>query len=65
MTDTEPLTTKSKSDFTTIYGEPDPRAYFRTLRPLDYQIPQRAAAAWAASPAREVMVTTTSEVAMA
>lgn len=42
MTDTEPLTTESKSDFTTIYGQPDPRAYFRTLKPLDYQIPQRA-----------------------
>lgn len=32
----------SKADFTDIYAQPDPRAYFRTLRPLDYQIPQQA-----------------------
>lgn len=32
-----------KADFTTIYSRPDPRAYFRTLRPLEYQVPQHAA----------------------
>jgi SAM-dependent methyltransferase len=35
-------TADSKADFTDVYTRPDPRAYFRTLRPLDYQIPQRA-----------------------
>ena len=38
----DPLSVESKADFTTIYGQPDPRAYFRTLRPLEYQVPQRA-----------------------
>lgn len=38
----EPLSAESKADFTTIYAQPDPRAYFRTLRPLDYQVPQHA-----------------------
>ncbi|MFH8407793.1 hypothetical protein ACH4FX_23805 [Streptomyces sp. NPDC018019] len=28
-----------KADFEAIYDCPDPRTYFRTLRPLDYQIP--------------------------
>ncbi|MFD7662029.1 hypothetical protein [Streptomyces sp. NPDC059788] len=28
-----------KADFEAIYDCPDPRMYFRTLRPLDYQIP--------------------------
>ncbi|MFH9424476.1 hypothetical protein [Streptomyces sp. NPDC017529] len=28
-----------KADFEDIYDCPDPRTYFRTLRPLDYQIP--------------------------
>ncbi|WP_206503489.1 hypothetical protein [Streptomyces chrestomyceticus] len=28
-----------KADFEAIYDRPDPRTYFRTLRPLDYQIP--------------------------
>lgn len=31
-----------KADFTTIHAQPDPRAYFRTMRPLDYQVPQHA-----------------------
>ncbi len=29
-----------KTDFDTIYDRPDPRAYYATLAPLDYQIPQ-------------------------
>jgi hypothetical protein len=32
----------SKADFTRIYNQPDPRAYFRELVPLDYQVPQQA-----------------------
>ncbi len=32
-----------KADFHDIYDRPDPRAYFRTLGALDYEIPQRAA----------------------
>ena len=31
-----------KADFNHIYDRPDPRDYFRTLRELDYEIPQRA-----------------------
>ncbi|MBE7188530.1 hypothetical protein, partial [Jatrophihabitans endophyticus] len=31
-----------KADFSTIYDQPDPRAYYRALRPLDYCIPQQA-----------------------
>jgi hypothetical protein len=31
-----------KADFNHIYDRPDPRAYFRTMRALDYEIPQRA-----------------------
>lgn len=42
MLDDGALTGHSKADFTDIYTQPDPRAYFRTLRPLGYQIPQRA-----------------------
>ncbi len=38
----EPLTQDRKADFTDIYLRPDPRAYYRTLGTLDYQIPQRA-----------------------
>jgi hypothetical protein len=41
MTD-EALTVTSKADFSAIYSQPDPRAYFRALVPLDYQVPQRA-----------------------
>lgn len=29
-----------KADFTDIYTQPDPRAYYRTLRALDYVIPE-------------------------
>lgn len=29
-----------KSDFDSIYDQPDPRAYFTTLEPFDYRIPQ-------------------------
>jgi SAM-dependent methyltransferase len=32
-----------KADFGHIYTEPDPRPYFRALRPLDYQVPAAAA----------------------
>ncbi|MEV6316540.1 hypothetical protein [Streptomyces sp. NPDC051776] len=31
-----------KTSFDNIYDLPDPRAYFRTLRPLEYQIPHHA-----------------------
>lgn len=31
-----------KTDFDQIYDRPDPRAYFTTLRALEYEIPQRA-----------------------
>ncbi|MCW2721858.1 class I SAM-dependent methyltransferase [Pseudonocardia sp.] len=41
MTD-EARTATSKADFSTIYAQPDPRAYFRALMPLEYQVPQRA-----------------------
>ena len=42
MPDDGTLTEDSKADFSDIYSAPDPRGYFGTLRPLDYQIPQRA-----------------------
>lgn len=32
--------TLQKADFGAIYNRPDPRAYFRTLEPYDYAIPQ-------------------------
>src|SRR5680860_344982 len=32
-----------KADFGTIYDQPDPRAYFLTLEPFDYVIPQHGA----------------------
>jgi hypothetical protein len=32
-----------KADFGAIYDQPDPRAYFRTLEPYDYVIPQHGA----------------------
>jgi SAM-dependent methyltransferase len=35
-------TEENKTDFSTIYGRPDPRAYFRALAPLQYQVPQHA-----------------------
>jgi len=40
--DDEPVIAESKADFTAIYDQPDPRAYFRTLGALDYQIPQQS-----------------------
>jgi hypothetical protein len=53
------LTSENKTDFSTIYARPDPRAYFRALTPLSYQIPQRVLpvveAALAASGARTVL----------
>lgn len=36
-----------KADFGAIYNQPDPRAYFRTLEPYDYVIPQYGADAFA------------------
>ena len=33
---------EAKADMTHIYGEPDPRAYFRELEKLDYMIPELA-----------------------
>lgn len=38
----ESVMAESKADFTHIYDQPDPRAYFRTLGALDYQIPQQS-----------------------
>jgi hypothetical protein len=35
-------TGQGKADFSHIYDQPDPRAYFRTLGELDYEIPQHA-----------------------
>lgn len=35
-----------KADFGAIYNQPDPRAYFRTLEPYDYMIPQYGADAF-------------------
>ena len=29
-----------KADFSDVYVQPDPRAYYETLQPLDYEIPQ-------------------------
>lgn len=42
MLDDGALIGTRKADFTDIYHRPDPREYYRALRPLDYQIPQRA-----------------------
>lgn len=38
----EALTSGSKADFSAVYDRPDPRAYFRALTPLGYQVPQHA-----------------------
>ena len=35
--------TLQKADLGAIYDQPDPRAYFLTLQPLDYEIPQHGA----------------------
>lgn len=40
MTSDGPL---HKADFSAIYDQPDPRAYFLTLEPFDYVIPQHGA----------------------
>lgn len=42
MLDDDALTGTHKADFTDIYTQPDPRAYYNALIGLDYQIPQRA-----------------------
>lgn len=59
MLDDGALISTRKADFTDIYAQPDPRAYYRELCPLDYQIPQQALpvveAALAASGARTVL----------
>lgn len=39
---TLPGTNGGKASFDDIYDQPDPRAYYRTLRPYDYQIPHHA-----------------------
>jgi hypothetical protein len=38
--DTEPELYDAKADFTSIYNEADPRAYFATLGALSYEIPR-------------------------
>jgi SAM-dependent methyltransferase len=59
MTEEETLTGTRKADFTDIYRQTDPRAYYSTLAPLDYQIAQHARpvvqAALAASGKRTVL----------
>lgn len=40
--DDETLIGSRKADFTSIYDQADPRAYFHTLGGLDYQIPQQS-----------------------
>ncbi len=42
MHDDATMTDGHKANFDTIYDQPDPRDYFTTLGPLDYQIPQSA-----------------------
>jgi SAM-dependent methyltransferase len=42
MTGETPMTEGHKANFNDIYNQHDPRPYFRTLVPLDYQIPQTA-----------------------
>jgi hypothetical protein len=37
-----PLTSETKADFSAIYTRPDPRAYYRALEPLGYQVPAHA-----------------------
>lgn len=43
-TETQPDHYEAKVDFTAIYDQPDPRAYYRTLSALDYSIPAHGAA---------------------
>ncbi|MEW1928516.1 hypothetical protein [Streptomyces sp. NPDC088360] len=42
MTGARTTTPAGKTRFDDIYDEPDPRAYFRTLAPLEYEIPHQA-----------------------
>lgn len=42
MTGARTTTAAGKTRFDDIYDQPDPRAYFRTLAPLQYEIPQQA-----------------------
>lgn len=42
MTAGESTMADQKADFSSSYDQTDPRAYFRELSPLDYQIPQQA-----------------------
>jgi hypothetical protein len=42
LLDDDALTATTKTDFTEIYTQPDPRAYFGALTGLEYQIPQHA-----------------------
>ncbi|KAF6825908.1 methyltransferase type 12 [Colletotrichum plurivorum] len=37
-----PTTATRKADFNSIYNQPDPRAYFSALKPLEYQVPHHA-----------------------
>jgi hypothetical protein len=48
MMTTTGMSADGKADFTDLYHRPDPRSYYRTLGALEYQIPQRAAAIFAA-----------------
>lgn len=38
----DPETREHKTDFTGIYTAPDPRPYYTTLTPLEYQVPEQA-----------------------
>ncbi|MEU5951297.1 hypothetical protein [Streptomyces sp. NPDC047525] len=42
MTGARTTTAAGKTRFDDIYNQPDPRAYFRTLAPLQYEIPHQA-----------------------
>ncbi|MEU8917886.1 hypothetical protein [Streptomyces nigrescens] len=48
MTNTTAGTDWGKADFEAIYNCPDPRRYFTTLHPLDYQIPHHGQAVFRA-----------------
>ncbi|MEU8781885.1 hypothetical protein [Streptomyces sp. NPDC048637] len=48
MTNTTTGTDWGKADFEAIYNCPDPRRYFTTLQPLDYQIPHHGQAVFRA-----------------
>ncbi|HVX43183.1 MAG TPA: class I SAM-dependent methyltransferase [Mycobacteriales bacterium] len=41
MREGDSLIETQKADFSNVYDQPDPRAYFGTLKALDYQIPQQ------------------------